>query len=57
MAKSKPEVQRPTVWETKAVVCQCCRFHDNKPSTCSAYNKTVGRKQDASKCKKFKRTK
>jgi hypothetical protein len=36
-------------------VCVNCRFQTNKPSTCSAYNKSVGRKQDASSCPKFKK--
>ena len=46
-----------TVWQSAAVVCQCCRLHDNNPSKCSAYNQYVGRKQDANECKKFIRTK
>ena len=60
MAKTKPDVAetpKQTVWESKVVVCQCCRSHSNKPSTCSAYNKSVGRKQDATDCKKYKRVK
>ena len=57
MTKEECEVPKLTVWESKAVVCQCCRFHINNPSTCSAFNKSVGRKQDASQCDKFKRTK
>ncbi len=57
MAKKSeaPEVPKPTVWESNAVVCQCCKFHSNKPSTCNAYKKSVGRKQDATDCKKYKR--
>lgn len=56
MAKEQPENLVQTVWESKATVCQCCRFHSNKPSTCSAYDKSVGRKQNANDCKKFKRS-
>ena len=59
MAKTKPVAEAPkqTVWESKTAVCQCCRLHDNKPSTCSWTGKPVGRKQDATDCKKYKRTK
>lgn len=53
--KSDPVPKVATVWETNAVVCQCCRYHRNKPSHCDAYDKSVGRKMDASKCEKFKR--
>jgi len=54
MSKADPVVVK-TVWETKAVVCQCCKFHSNKPSTCNSYGKSVGRKQDASECERFAR--
>ncbi len=57
MAKNEPVKSKPTVWESKAVVCQCCRSHSNKPSTCSEFGKSVGRKQDATKCDEFNRKK
>lgn len=53
----KPEEPKLTVWQSKETVCQCCRLHDNKPSTCSVYNQYVGRKQNATECKKFVRAK
>lgn len=52
---TKPTPVKPTVHEAKAVVCQCCRFHSNHPSTCSFFAKFVGRKMDATKCEGFKR--
>ena len=55
MAKKEPTKPKPTVWESKSVVCQCCRSHSNKPSKCTVYDKSVGRKQDATDCEKFKR--
>jgi hypothetical protein len=55
MKKSKEEAKPIiTVWDNKSIVCQCCKFHYNKPSTCSKFNKSVGRKEDASSCKDFK---
>lgn len=55
MAKEEPEVQKPTVWESKAVVCQCCQFHSNNPSTCNSTGEKVGRKTKG--CDTFKRKK
>jgi len=56
MAKKSEETPvKDTVWESKAVVCQCCFFHDNKPSTCRLRKLPVGRKEKG--CEFFDRRK
>lgn len=55
MAKKEPEKPKPTVWESKSVVCQCCQSHSNKPSTCTFTGLSVGRKQEG--CDIFQRRK
>jgi len=49
----KPEVVQ-TVWDLNSLVCQCCRYHDNKPHSYCAHKDTyVGRKEEA--CDHFKK--
>ena len=37
---------KPTVWESKAVVCQRCQFHSNNPSRCTSNDYFIGRKTE-----------
>lgn len=53
MAEKSDPKPKLTVWQSKAVVCQCCKFHSNKPSTCLSKDLTVPRKEKG--CELFER--
>ena len=55
MADKPDPKPKLTVWQSEAVVCQCCQFHSNKPSLCQKHDMLISRKNKG--CENFERRK